>query len=119
MSYFMTPAKIVQKLASYSHQDLNHAPFSESVEDTLLYPMLRGFFIDRQFPVADTDDWIKECLTTGRDLYDRTGGEIMRFQNCSGADLPQALLLNRVFFAHMCPLEPAWKNVSVECPCCE
>lgn len=82
MSYFMPVAGIVDKLSYYAHADLNHAPYNEP-------------------------KWIEECLRTGRDLYGRTGGEELEFNNCSSpnADIPEAVQLNRAFFAHFCPLD--------------
>jgi beta-1,4-mannosyl-glycoprotein beta-1,4-N-acetylglucosaminyltransferase len=81
MSYFMPVDKIIEKLSYYAHTDLNHPPFNEP-------------------------GWISECLKTGRDLYGRSGGEELEFNNCSApdADVPEAFKLNPHFFAHFCPL---------------
>ena len=82
MSYFMTVADILSKLSYYAHAEMNRAPFNEP-------------------------QWVEECLRTGRDLFGRTGGEELEFNNCSSpdADIPQAVQLNREFFAHFCPLD--------------
>ena len=84
IGYFMSPTHISQKIAAFSHTDLNRHPFN-------------------------TEAWIAGAAEFGYDLFNRTGEEVMAFSDCgaSGSDLPGAVLLNWAFFLRHCPLTEA------------
>lgn len=84
MGYFLSPSLISQKIAAFSHTELNRHPFN-------------------------TVAWISAAKEEGYDLFNRTGEEVMAFNDCSGAsaDLPKAVLLNWAFFSRHCPLRDA------------
>ena len=81
ISYFLTVEQIQQKMAGFSHTELDLPPFN-------------------------TAPWIQSALLHGFDVFNRTQYPLL-WQSCSAIssdDLPQAFLANREYFGRFCPL---------------
>ncbi len=81
VDYFLAPQAIQVKLAGFSHAEFDRAPFN-------------------------TIDWIKGAFVRGYDIVNRTGPDALAWFDCraGNANVPTAVRLNPVWFAHWCPL---------------